>query len=171
MRKVVFTLVCVGLTTLLATAQDVNKKVADPGAGIDILQGPCTREGLEKDVDAAWYSIGYKEYKVNEEVLATISDDMLNGIKVNIVLGTWCPDSQREVPRFFKIMDTLGVPESDISMICVDTHKMAPSTQVDTFNIERVPTFIIYRDGKELGRIVESPEKSLEEDLRNILLY
>jgi hypothetical protein len=171
MRKIAFTLVCFSISAFLASAQDFNKKVTDPDTGIDILQGPCTREALEKDTLEPWFSEEYSDYKVNEEVLATISDQMMQGLSVKIVLGTWCPDSQREVPRFFKIMDTLGVQESDISMICVDTHKMAPSTQVDTLNIGRVPAFIIYREGKELGRIIESPKISLEEDLRNILLY
>ena len=36
-------------------------------------------------------------------------------------------------------------------------------------NIERVPTFIIYRGEKEIGRIVETPKKSLERDLWNIV--
>lgn len=171
MRKIAFTLVCFNVFAFLASAQDFNKKVTDPDTGIDIIQGPCTREALEKDTEEPWYSEEYKHYEVNEEVLATLSDQMMLGLYVRIVLGTWCPDSQREVPRFYKIMDALGVPESDISMICVDTHKMAPSTMVDTLNIERVPTFIIYRNGNELGRVVESPKISLEEDLRNILLY
>lgn len=36
-------------------------------------------------------------------------------------------------------------------------------------HIERVPTFIVYADGRELGRIVETPEGSLEEHLVKIL--
>jgi hypothetical protein len=35
--------------------------------------------------------------------------------------------------------------------------------------IERVPTFIVYGDGREIGRIVETPEGSLEEHLVKIL--
>jgi hypothetical protein len=32
-----------------------------------------------------------------------------------------------------------------------------------------VPTIIFYENGKELGRIVESPEKTLETDILKIL--
>jgi hypothetical protein len=39
----------------------------------------------------------------------------------------------------------------------------------EKFNIQRVPTTIVLRDGVELGRIVEYPEKSNEEDLLKIL--
>jgi uncharacterized protein (DUF1015 family) len=35
--------------------------------------------------------------------------------------------------------------------------------------IEKVPTFIVYRNGEEIGRIIETPIKSMEEDLYEIL--
>ena len=36
-------------------------------------------------------------------------------------------------------------------------------------NIHRVPTFIIYKNGKEINRIVEEPVSTLEGDLKQIL--
>jgi hypothetical protein len=39
----------------------------------------------------------------------------------------------------------------------------------EKFSVQRVPTTIVLRDGTELGRIVEYPEKSNEEDLLMIL--
>ena len=35
--------------------------------------------------------------------------------------------------------------------------------------IQRVPTFIIYKNNIESGRIIETPKTSLEQDLVNIL--
>jgi hypothetical protein len=32
-------------------------------------------------------------------------------------------------------------------------------------NIERVPTFIFKRGGEEIGRIIETPDESLEADM------
>jgi hypothetical protein len=37
------------------------------------------------------------------------------------------------------------------------------------YRVERVATIIVTRGGAEIGRIVETPEKSLEEDLLDIL--
>jgi hypothetical protein len=39
----------------------------------------------------------------------------------------------------------------------------------DGFDITNVPTFIFYRNGKEINRIVESPVISLEKDMLSIL--
>jgi hypothetical protein len=36
---------------------------------------------------------------------------------------------------------------------------------VDAMQIKNVPTFIFYREGMEIGRIIEKPTNSLESDL------
>jgi len=40
---------------------------------------------------------------------------------------------------------------------------------IDNLDIKRVPTFIIYENGEEIGRIIETPKKSLEKDLEKIV--
>jgi len=35
--------------------------------------------------------------------------------------------------------------------------------------VERVPTFIFFRDGREIGRIVENPKTGMVEDFMEIL--
>jgi hypothetical protein len=51
--------------------------------------------------------------------------------------------------------------------------KRKPSKKVKYFveelKVERVPTFIFYRDGKEIGRIIENPKTSLIEDFLEIV--
>jgi hypothetical protein len=38
-----------------------------------------------------------------------------------------------------------------------------------SLDIKRVPTFIIYKNNIETGRIIENPTTSLEQDMVNIL--
>ncbi len=84
-------------------------------------------------------------------------------------MGTWCSDSRREVPRFYKILDELNYPEEKVELINVDRNKVGIENSVDSLNIELVPTFIIYSKGEEIGRIIETPKESLEKDLAKIL--
>jgi thiol-disulfide isomerase/thioredoxin len=85
------------------------------------------------------------------------------------VMGSWCSDSQREVPRFIKIMDSIGYNINTLTLINVDTKKQAENTSVSQLKIERIPTFIFTKDGKEIGRIVESPHERLENDMLKII--
>jgi len=84
-------------------------------------------------------------------------------------MGTWCSDSRREVPRFYKILDSLNFPSAKVKLIMVDRKKEAAEVNIASLNIELVPTMIIYNDGLEIGRIVETPKETLEKDLAAIL--
>lgn len=117
-----------------------------------------------------WFSTGYANYEPKIKCLNKLFDAMPSDIKITIVMGTWCSDSRREVPRFYKLADALQIPNYHIRLILVDKKKTAAGTGVDKLNMRLVPTFIIYDSkGNELGRIIESPHKSLERDLLQIL--
>ena len=85
-------------------------------------------------------------------------------------MGTWCEDSRREVPRFFKVLDHVEFPAETTRLVMVDRDKQSGTDAEDGKNIHHVPTFILYKDEIELGRIVETPIESLEEDIFNILI-
>jgi hypothetical protein len=67
------------------------------------------------------------------------------------------------------VLKDAGFPEQDITLIEVNRDKKAVAGAIDHLNIERVPTFIIFEADKELGRIVEHPEDTLEKDLLELL--
>ncbi|HVG06963.1 MAG TPA: hypothetical protein VNM67_04605 [Thermoanaerobaculia bacterium] len=92
------------------------------------------------------------------------------GAEVAIFLGTWCGDSRREVPRFWKAVDLAGtnVPFA-VHYIAVDRQKKEPSAPVTNNDIRYVPTFIVSREGREVGRIVEESPHGIEKDLLALL--
>jgi thiol-disulfide isomerase/thioredoxin len=84
-------------------------------------------------------------------------------------MGTWCPDSRREVPRFMRVLDLWQFPVAKVTFIGVDDAKLSPVGEYVNLDIQRVPTFIIYKNNIEAGRIIENPTTSLEQDMVNIL--
>ena len=90
-------------------------------------------------------------------------------VKVVIVLGTWCPDSQKEVGRFLKALDQAKNSAIALKMIAVNRSKGAKSGIRKKYKIERIPTFIVYYNNKEIGRIIEHPKTTVEADLVAIL--
>ena len=54
-------------------------------------------------------------------------------------------------------------------MIAVDKNKKAGNINIKKYNIEKIPTIILYRNGKEIGRIVERFTNRPEADLLNIV--
>lgn len=118
---------------------------------------------------SSWYASGFSDYHPDQAFIEELRKIDISDLTVTIVLGTWCPDSRREVPRFMKIAETWGFPEGKIRFIGVDINKVAPLADYAELGIERVPTFIFYEKNSEKGRIIEVPVTSLEQDTRNIL--
>ena len=102
------------------------------------------------------------------EVTAGI-DGLPVDLKVKILFGTWCHDSEREVPRMLKLLAASDVKEENISLIALDIRKQEPEGRAKALDVQFTPTFVFFSDGIELGRIIEQPAASLEEDLSALL--
>jgi hypothetical protein len=169
MKKSLFTLVLLLTSTWVFSQTDVlNRKIMDPKSEQEILIGYCTREGLISSNFSISFDDEHDKYnpdmKVIQEILPKIKD-----LSITIILGTWCSDSKEQVPRFFKIIDSFEQTGPPITIICVDKDKKGGTVSLDGMNLEKVPTFIFYRDKKETGRIIETPSGTLEQDMLAIL--
>ena len=143
----------------------------------DYLIGPLTRarwEAFEPEL-----AFETRSYEVSTDMVDALAD---GGGEIDIicVLGTWCSDSRREVPRLWKILDLMGADAFEMEMIAVGRSDAPEALDWEAengvvpgyrsrYDIEYVPTFIIMDAGLEIGRIIETPETSLEADLAMIL--
>ena len=107
------------------------------------------------------FKFRYDNYEVTDQI--NLSD--LEDVSVVIMFGTWCHDSKREVPRMLRILDSAGVGTEQISLIGVDINKAEPKGREKLYNLRNTPTLILLKNGKEVGRIIERPNVSLEADL------
>lgn len=156
------------LSGLQTTAQMINSMVVDPKTKTKMLIGYCDKKGLQKDVYGIYFKSQYDVYNP-ADVYTKKLEKKIDDVEITIVLGTWCSDSEREVPRFYKVLNEAGYNDKRVKVIAVDKNKEAIVVDIRDMDIKRVPTFIIYKNEKEIGRIVETPKKSLERDLWKIV--
>ena len=135
---------------------------------VPALIGQINEDNLKAENYDDWYSFYKADYPVNKEIVQSFKDDVKE-FDITLFIGTWCEDSHDKGPAFIKIMEEAGYPTDKIQMFSVDRDKKALNGQEEKFNIGYVPTFIFFKNGKEVGRIVESPINSLEEDIRDIV--
>jgi hypothetical protein len=112
----------------------------------------------------------YDQYEPPAEMLDALKTGLAGDVKIDVYLGLWCPDSRNNVPPFIKILDGVG---NGIPVRFFDVPRKASRDvkyYVEELNVERVPTFIVYREGKEIGRIKENPKAGMLEDLMDIVL-
>ncbi len=132
-----------------------------------VLTGRVTREQIETAVPD-WVSQTV-ESRIDDqaaEALTSVPPDA----EVTIFLGTWCSDSRREVARFWRALDQVGdmVP-FEVTYVAVDREKTEPADLLAGREIVYVPTFIVERDGREVGRVVEEAPDGIESDLLALL--
>ena len=157
------------LETETPTKPALPAVVAKPAPKVKtMLVGKEDRTALEQAPFDSWFNPNYAKYAVNGDYIKEIEQG-LKGVTITTFMGTWCSDSKRETPRMFKILDEASFKNQDLELITVDRTTKKPTIYTDGNNIIRVPTFIFKKDGKEIGRIVERPVESLEEDMLKIL--
>ena len=150
-------------------SQNLNKIILDEKRQMDILVGEVDMDGITGTVFGDYYAQEFDPYQPDEITLNSLRNSLASDFQFTIVLGTWCSDSQREVPRMLKVLSEAGVDYDKLKLYGVDSYKEAEGTPVASLNIEKVPTLIIFRAGIELGRIIETPVKSIEKDVLGIV--
>jgi|WetSurMetagenome_2_1015567.scaffolds.fasta_scaffold00448_19 hypothetical protein len=156
-------------TQLAAPATETVSAEINFSDQITWLLGYFNPVQLTRQPYSTWYTKGFDDYMPDSGSINKLQDIHTDGLKIKIVMGTWCPDSRREVPRFMKILDIWHFPDSMLTFIGVDNAKLSPVGEYNNLDIQRVPTFIIYKNNVEAGRIIENPTTSLEQDMVNIL--
>jgi thiol-disulfide isomerase/thioredoxin len=104
----------------------------------------------------------YKKWYLPNQSAYTPDTSILNAMergkgKIQFVVfgGTWCDDTRFIVPKFFKIQELSGVADKDIAFFAVSREKKTLGNVAEVFKITNVPTIIVMKDGKEIGRVVE----------------
>tara|TARA_R110000737_G_scaffold64902_1_gene92667 strand:- start:1603 stop:2163 length:561 start_codon:yes stop_codon:yes gene_type:complete len=137
------------------------------------LVGEINIEGLSSNSYQEWFQPNFASYTAETINLKQVKDN-LSEHQILIFMGTWCGDSMREVPRFIKILESVDYPMKNLKIVAVDKrkdfYKKSPQGEEWGLNIRRVPTFIFYKNGREINRIIETPVTTLEEDILNIIL-
>lgn len=159
------------LTTILSSgafAQELNQKYHDPKLDREVLLGYCDIDGLRWGEFRMPMVKTYEEYLGDEKLIGKLNNNWQD-IRITMVLATWCHDSKEQVPLFLSLLKETGFEYENLTIIAVDRGKKAGAIDISDLNIELVPTMIFYRNDQEIGRIVETPKKSLEKDTYRII--
>lgn len=155
--------------SISTNAQVLNRTFERANGSINLL-GIASIDRLKEAPFEEWYNESYTEHQVAIQIFNKV--DLPDSI--TIFMGTWCGDSKREVPKFIKMLESRNYDLDKLNIICLNTgfqnYKQAPEREEKGMDIHRVPTFIFHdAETKEIGRIVEEPIISLEQDFADIM--
>lgn len=155
------------IASIQANAQDF-KITSDEKNGEPLILGYCPASAMNDSVFLNTWTTEYNNYQPDYETLDSL-EGKLEDVNIKMVFRSTCSDSREQLPRLFKILNELNYNVNSITLIGVDREKKGLSNEAEGLNIEFVPTIIFYKDGIEIGRIVETPAESLEKDICGII--
>lgn len=166
MKKLLFLALMISSLTAMAQADyDVSK---DPENGQVVFKGQTTFSDLLAETTFGWLERGADSYKPDSVQLQFLKKNLGN-YELVVLMGTWCDDSHILLPQLYKILQLTGYPMGKYLMYGLDREKTSKYVEHKVYKVTRVPTIIVYKNHMEVGRIVESVEKSMEADLAKMI--
>lgn len=167
------------LFSLILSCNSSTKKVSEKESGEEFkeevsnnqetyLLGGFERKELKQSPYSDWFESGYKNYHPEAEHMKVIKEN-ISDYEIILFMGTWCSDSQLEVPKLYKILDLANYDYSKLTSIAVDPDKETPNHVEEDYEVNLVPTIIFRKNGEEVNRFVEFALETFEEDLADIV--
>jgi thiol-disulfide isomerase/thioredoxin len=138
--------------TQLVFAQ--SAEISKDASGNKIIRGFMTKNDLASDSAFAWYAQNQRGYIPEQGALKAFTSAK-DSIYIIAFGGTWCDDTKNLFPKFFALTDAAGFSQDHITMLGVDRSKKTVHHLAEAFKITHVPTFIVLKNGQEVGRVVE----------------
>jgi len=158
--------------SLLCSLQTIAQKQyvvsKDDQTGATIFKGPINFDDLSSDPSFTWYAKGMSTYTPDSDAVHYLRKE-LPAFTVVILMGTWCDDSQLLIPRLSKVLDLCGFPKNKTILYGVDRAKETGGMESRIYEVKKVPTIILYKGNREVGRIVESVKRNIESDLAQMI--
>ena len=133
------------------------------------LKGIISKEVLLSDSTFTWFAANQKIYTPQASAVEALRANK-DSVELLVFMGTWCEDSHFVIPRFFALLDAAGFPGDRVTLIGTDRNKKTLSHLCEAMNVTNVPTIIVMRKGREMGRVVEYGSSGMfDKDLGTIL--
>ena len=134
-----------------------------------ILKGILSRDLIEKDSTFTWCRKNRAGYVPNQFTVSTLKKNK-SQVQLIVFGGTWCDDSKNILPKLFSILDAASFPSNQLTIVGVDRDKKSISNLSEELHIENIPTLIVFKDGKEAGRVIDyGKEGHWDEEIGNIV--
>ena len=146
-------------TFKVATADTLDKaKKASTGSACPVTKSPSGEEMMVGETSWEAFFDKFPEWEKKKNNYIPEQDAIkklrkVDGkISISLFLGTWCPDSQGEVPKLLKVYEATDNKKISLQIYGVDRDKKDGIGVAKKHSIERVPTAVFFRDEKEIGR-------------------
>ncbi|MFC1628295.1 TlpA family protein disulfide reductase [Gemmatimonadota bacterium] len=105
----------------------------------------------------------------SEREAVTYLRDLRKEITILIFMGSWNVSSQIHVPALFATLQQVDNKRITVKIIGMDRRLQDRDRVAERYDVSTLPTFVLEHKGIEVGRIIETPSRSIALDVITIL--
>ena len=132
-----------------------------------VLTGPLDVEKILSAVPGLAEAV--RAYQPDDEAVNAIAR-LGKSVRIRAFIGTWDAGETGTVAAFIKTMERAGNSAIIVDWIGVSRDLKEPAEPLRAYGVDTVPTFVIWADGEEKGRIAGTPQATMETDLAGCLV-
>jgi thiol-disulfide isomerase/thioredoxin len=165
--KSLFIALFISALPFMLNAQDFQR-IIDKKTDRLMLTGRISFDDIRNESAFGWFDRGASTYDYNKMVAENL-ERFYAPYHFVVFMGTWCGDSQDIIPKLYTVLKNSHFDFHALTMYAVDRDKKTLNDEAKNYNITLVPTIIVLHGNREVGRITESVQASIEHDLLAIL--
>ena len=118
--------------------------------------------------DLYWFRSAYEDYKPNADTINELKK-WKTDIYFIVYAGTWCDDTKDLVPKFYKMAAESEFTKKEVTLYLMDRDKKSADGSAQLLHIDKVPTIVVFRSGRMIGRIEETVSKPIEQEILDLI--
>jgi thiol-disulfide isomerase/thioredoxin len=130
------------------------------------LVGVVTAESLRKEKPEYFHAAA--KYVPDAAAVKTLRA-VQGETKIIAFFGTWCLICKHYLPHLLKTMEAAANAKISVEYVGVTEDHAEPAEILKKYQVDTTPVFVVLQGGREIGRITEEPDDSVEKDLALIL--
>ncbi len=154
MKRIMLSILLTAAVITASAQAQYEITIAERHSQQKVLRGIINKYLLINEPSFSWFEANQRIYTPDSATLNSM--EKAKG-KVQFVVfgGTWCEDTQFILPKFFKLQEMSGISDDQITFFGVNEAKKSLGNITSAFGVTNVPTIIVMKDNKEVGRVVE----------------
>jgi thiol-disulfide isomerase/thioredoxin len=132
-----------------------------------VLVGPLPKEKILEALPE-WARLA-KAYEPNIRAVDAIHY-FSKPVRIRVFFASWNPDGKALAAAFLRTMEMADNSSVVVEWIGVSRDLKQPAEALRSESVDKVPTFIIFVEGVEKGRVIGAPQFAIEEDIAAFLL-
>jgi len=132
-----------------------------------VLVGPVSKEKILEALPD-WARLA-KAYEPNIRAVDAIHY-FSKPTRIRVFFASWNPDGKAVAAAFLRTMEMADNSVVAVEWIGVSKDMKQPAEALRSGAVDKVPTFIIFVEGVEKGRVIGAPQFAIEEDIAALLL-